>query len=549
MDLVQGFRDANRIRKIVTVFTKYGFGHFFDEIKLHSYLPYMGRQRFMHKVMTMKQSDAVRLTKAFEELGPTFIKLGQLLSLRPDLIDEEYCREFKKLRDDVPGFSFEYVKEVIRKDLKQEMGAIFSRFEEKPIASASIGQVHEAVLKNGEKVAVKVQRPNIRETIMDDIDIMYHLAQLFAKHSAALKNINLKAIIGEFERYTKEELDYNIEGRHISRFYRNFQDDMSVRVPKVYWDYSSKRVLTMSFIEGVKIGELKGQFDRKKVAKTIINSYFKQVFDFGFFHADPHPSNILVLRSDRIAFLDFGIMGKLDQEMRENLIDLFVALNRKDMEGIVNGFSNIGILSKTTDNHEFKEDLIDYLGEYYDRRLEEINPGRLLVDIINLGIKYGAKIPVDLVLLSKGFITAEGLGRELYPQFNLIEESKPFVQQVIRQRTTPIKLFRESLLALFKLRKDFRNLPRQAADILERLKEGQLKLQLEHKDVIALEKEVGRSSNKLILGIIVAALVIGSGLVLNSGRNDLIAYFGFLVAAILLVFLAYYLMREKRVIV
>src|SRR3989338_8072315 len=279
MDLVQGFRDANRISKIVTVFTKYGFGHFFDDIKLHSYLPYMGRQRFMHKVMAMKQSDAVRLTKAFEELGPTFIKLGQLLSLRPDLIDEEYCKEFKKLRDDIPSFSFENVREIIRKELKQEMGAIFSRFQEKPIASASIGQVHEAVLKNGEKV-------------MEYIDIMYHLAQLFTKHSAILKNIDLKAIIGEFERYTKEELDYNIEGRHISRFYRNFQDDMSVRVPKVYWDYSSKRVLTMSFIEGVKIGELKGQFDRKKVAKTIINSYFKQVFDFGFFHADPHPSNI-----------------------------------------------------------------------------------------------------------------------------------------------------------------------------------------------------------------------------------------------------------------
>src|SRR3989344_4353412 len=285
MDLVQGFRDANRISKIVTVFTKYGFGHFFDDIKLHSYLPYMGRQRFMHKVMAMKQSDAVRLTKAFEE--------------------------FKKLRDDVPSFSFENVREIIRKELKQEMGAIFSRFQEKPIASASIGQVHEAVLKNGEKVAVKIQRPNIREIIMDDIDIMYHLAQLFTKHSAILKNIDLKAIIGEFERYTKEELDYNIEGRHISRFYRNFQDDMSVRVPKVYWDYSSKRVLTMSFMEGIKVGELKGQFDRKKVAKTIINSYFKQVFDFGFFHADPHPSNILVLRSDRIAFLDFGIMGKL----------------------------------------------------------------------------------------------------------------------------------------------------------------------------------------------------------------------------------------------
>ena len=302
-------------------------------------------------------------------------------------------------------------------------------------------------------------------------------------------------------------------------------------------------------MEGVKVGEIKGQFDRKKVAKTIINSYFKQVFDFGFFHADPHPSNILVLRSDRIAFLDFGIMGKLDQEMRESLTDLFVALNRKDMEGIVNGFNNIGIINKSIDNHELKEDLIDYLGEYYDRRLEEINPGRLLVDIINLGVKYGAKIPVDLVLLSKGFITAEGLGRELYPQFNLIEESKPFVQQIIKQRTTPIKLFKGAFLDLFKLRKDFKNLPRQAADILERLKEGQLKLQLEHKDVVELEKEVGRSSRGIILGILVAALVIGSGLVLNSGKSDLIAYFGFLMAAVLLVFLVYCLIREKKVIV
>ena len=549
MGIVQGFRDANRIRKIVTVFTKYGFGHFFEDLKLHSYLPYMGRQRFADKILTMKQSDSVRLRKAFEELGPTFVKLGQLLSLRPDLINEEYCKEFRKLRDDIASFSFDKVKEIIKKDLKQEFNEIFTSFKEIPIASASIGQVHEAILKNGERVAVKVQRPDIKEMIRDDIDIMYHLEELFSAHSEKLKNINLKEIIREFERYTKEELDYTVEGRHISRFYRNFKDDFAVRVTKVYWDYSSKRVLTMSFIEGMKIGEIKGQFDRGKIAKTIVNSFFKQVFEFGFFHADPHPANILVLRSDRIAFLDFGIVGKLDEETRENLTDLFIALIRKDMEGIVNGFASIGIISREVDNHEFREDLIDYLGEYYDRRLEDINPGRLLYSVMNLGVKYGAKIPVDLVLLSKGMITAEGLGRELDPKFNLIEESRPYVEHLIKKRISPLKLFKGTLLDLLNLRKDFSKLPKHTSEILERLKEGQLKLQLEHKDVAELEREVGRSSNKIVLGVITAALIIGSGLVLNSGRANLIAYFGFFMASILLVILLYSGIRNKKVMV
>ncbi|QQG38952.1 MAG: AarF/ABC1/UbiB kinase family protein [Candidatus Woesearchaeota archaeon] len=552
MTIAQSARDASRLAKIASVFVKYGFGNLIEGAKLHTYLPFVPRRRFSQKLLDFKRSQAERLKNCFEELGPTFIKLGQLLSLRPDLIPEEYCNEFRKLQDQVKGFDFKIAKRIIEEELKINTDEVFKEIKETLIASASIGQVHEAFLRNGERVVIKVQRQHIESVIRDDIDIMYHVAAVLEGHKEEFKELNLTNIVKEFERYTKEEMDYTIEARHISRFGRHFAGDFTVAVPKVYWDYTTKKVLVMSYLDGVKINDLKNStkaIDKTKFAQTLAKSYFKQVFRHGFFHADPHPANILAIKSDRVGFLDFGIIGSLDEYRRGVLQDLFIALVRKDMENIVNGFVDLGVISKNIDNDKFKQDLSDYLGEYYDKTMEEINPGRLYQNVLRLAIRNKANVPRDLVLLSKAFVTAEGLGRTLDPSFNFTQVVKPYIEELAHERSSPIRMFKEGVKDLLRMKKDLSKVPRLAVDVLERIKEQDFVVKHDHEDVRELEREVGRSTNKIILGLLIAALIIGSSWVLSSGKSDIVGWSGFLMAGVLILVLIYSVVREKKVLI
>jgi len=549
MGLAQDFKDLGRLNKIVGVFAKYGFEHVFDRIKLSERFPF--RQRGVDKFINLKTNDAVRLRKAFEELGPTFIKLGQLLSLRQDLIPKEYCDEFSKLMDRVPGFPFNQVKKIIREDLKVEIDEVFSIFKEEPIASASIGQVHEAVLRNNERVAVKVQRPDIRRTIHADIDIMYHIAGLIERYYPDLKIIKPIEIIKEFERYTKEEIDYNIEGQHIMRFYKNFRDDVSVTIPKVYWDYTNKRVLTMTFIDGTKISESetlnKKMINKKLLLKTISNSFMEQVFDFGYFHADPHPANIFVIKNNRIAWLDFGIVGRLDEKSRAGLANLFVSLIKTNREGIASACKEIGLVGTELDEERFKEDL-DELGRFYDVSLEHTKTGDVFNTILSIARKHNIIIPTNFVLLGKALVTLEGVGRDLDPSFNAVKEAEPFVDNLIARKYNPLTIAKDFVRDLFTIRGEIKKVPQQTVEVLNKLSKGELTVQFQHQDVRNLQSELARSSNQVVMGLIIAALVIGSSLVLSTNRNPYIAYFGFFMAIVLVLFLVRSMIKEKEFI-
>ena len=300
IDIKHAYRDAHRLKQIVSVLFKSGLGYYIYQLKLGGHL-------FWHQRIEQKKPEDLpnKIRMAMDELGGAFIKLGQLLSLRSDLIPKEYCDEFAKLQDNASSFSFDDAKGIIETELKHKIDEVFSHFEKEPIASASIGQVHKARLLNGTRVVIKVQRPEIKELMDADIDLLYHLADLLQNHVEELKNYNLKDIVDEFKRYTLNELDYLKEGKNIDRFFKNFFNSETVKIPKVHWDFTTKKVLVMSYIDGIPIDDKEGlrdwNCDEKIISENLANCFLKQVFEDGFFHADPHPANIFVLPGNKIA--------------------------------------------------------------------------------------------------------------------------------------------------------------------------------------------------------------------------------------------------------
>ena len=309
MKFRRAYRDAKRVKDVVNILLKQGLGYSIEKMNLKSHLTFGKKTKDVSK----RVSTQVKLRKAMEELGGTFIKFGQLLSIRPDLIPESYCEEFAKLQDNVRPFPYEQVKDVIEKDFKKPIHKVFIHFEKTPIAAASVGQVHMAKLRTGETVAVKVQRPNINQIFESDIDILYYIANLAEKHIPELKDYNPVAIVNEFENYTKRELDYNLEGKNIDVFYKNFVGSKTIKIPRVFLSYTSKRVLTMEYIDGININKYKAtKEEKKKIIKNLLSCFMKQILEDGFFHADPHPGNIFILKDHRIELLDFGIVRLWD---------------------------------------------------------------------------------------------------------------------------------------------------------------------------------------------------------------------------------------------
>ena len=420
------FRGIKRFEQVLKVITKYELGHFLEKAKLKK------RSFKLKKKMTRP----IELRMILEELGGTFIKLGQLLSLRPDLIPKEYCDELSKLQDDIEPFSFEEVKHVIKAEFKKPINKLFKKFEKKPVATASIGQVHVARLKNNKKVAVKVMRPGIKALIHTDLEILEHLARLF-KHHVKQNIVDPEEIFEEFKRYTENELDYLKEAYNIKRFYNNFKKERKIKIPRVYDKFTTHRVLTMEFVEGVEVRQILihpkkyKRFNRKKISELIVYSVMKQIFIDGFFHADPHPANVLV-KKDTIGFIDFGIVGKLDKELKEKMGLLFISLIHRDTNNLVKAFISLNLVDTDVDVNNLKKDLSDTLGEYYDTSLDRIDMAELFFKSLRVAKKHKIKVSRDFVLLGKALVTLQGVGIEFSPGFNLVQETHPFIEKLYK---------------------------------------------------------------------------------------------------------------------
>jgi ubiquinone biosynthesis protein len=540
MSVLQTVRNVQRLRHITAVLIKHGFGQVIEKLGLE-YRIFV--QKFGHNVPdTVPQpSIAERARMVLEELGPTFIKLGQVLSTRPDLIPAKFIHEFTKLQDQAPLISFQEISDQITLALGKSPEQIFSEFERVPIASASIGQVHKArLLGSNAEVVVKVQRPQIRAMIESDLDILYMLARLIENNIPETRVYSPVGMIEEFDRAIHRELNYMIEAQNMNHFRYNFRNDPTIYVPRFYQELSTKTTLVIEFLHGVKISELTCSAEEKKqIARIGFRSVLKQIFIDGFFHSDPHPGNLFVLDYNKLAFIDFGMMGRLDQEMKDELADLLVAVINQDVRQITDILSRLGVQTTPISMRDFRRDVGEILDHYYGMMLNQIELGAVTLEIVDVALKYHVRIPSDYTMMVKSLLTIEHIALQLDPTMNAVEEAKPMVTTILRNRWNPHRLIVDSVINLKNLSLAVKEFPAQVHHILEEIREGRLRIEFEHVHLDQLIATLHTASNRLAGSLVIAALIIGSSLIMQTNRGPffmefpVIGILGYLVAGIL----------------
>ncbi len=551
------YRHLNRYRQILAILFKYGFGDLLDRLSIDQYIS-AGLS-----AISRKRSDRVekltrpqRLRMAFEELGPTYIKLGQILSTRPDLVPADYLTELTRLQDEVPPFDFEDVKTVIESEFGASAEELFNQLDDQPLASASIGQVHKAVTKDGESVAVKFQRPGIQKVIEIDLEIMLHLATLAERHIKEFEIHRPVKIVDEFARTLEKEIDYRIEATNMERIARRFLDQSHIYIPAVFRELSTSRVLTTELIEGIKVSNIAGiaesGLDHKIIADRIVGLVLKQAFDHGFFHADPHPGNIFVLADNVICLVDYGMMGLVDRATRETFVDLIDSVVHQQEVRTAQALLNLTDWDEEPDIRSLEREIADFMGRHFYKPLKHMEIGKLLQDLLHLTMRFRLRLPPDIFLMIKALSSIEGVGRALNPEFDLIAHARPFIQQIKLERFSPKRMSTDVYEMLSRLVQFLQQFPKDLMDLTGMIRQQRLSLQLEHKGLETLLATQDQTSNRISFAIIIAALVIGSALIVISEIPplvygiSLIGIIGYLVAAIMGIWLLVAIVRKGR---
>lgn len=535
------YRHLNRYRQILTILFKYGFGDLLEMLKIDQYIE-VGLQMISRNrgARVERLTRPQRLRMAFEELGPTYIKLGQILSTRPDLIPMDFIQELSKLQDDVPAFPFKEVCKVVESEFGRPPEELFDSLEEEPQASASIGQVHRAVLKDGEAVAVKFQRPGIRKIIEVDLEIMLHLATLAEHHIEELALHRPVKIVDEFARTLEKEIDYTIEATSMERCARQFLDDPYVYIPKVYREVTTSRILTAEFIEGIKISDIdrleSAGLDRKVITTRGADLVLKQVFEHGFFHADPHPGNIFALSNNVICLIDFGMVGVVDRQTREDFVDLLDSIVHQNEIQASEVLLKLTYWDEEPDRRLLEREVADFMGRHLYKPLKDIELGKLLQQMLEVAADFKLRMPPDLFLMMKALGTVEGVGRMLDPDFDMIARATPFIAKVKLERYRPERIAEDVFDLSAKLFRFFRHFPKDLLDITQMIRQRKLSLQIEHRGLETMLVTHDRISNRISFSILIAALIIGSALIVISETPPLI--YGISLIGILLFFAA-----------
>ena len=551
------YRHLNRYREILSVLFKYGFGDIVEILKIEQYIE-IGLQMISKKRRDQieKLSRAERVRMGVEELGPTFIKLGQILSTRPDLIPLEYSRELSKLQDHVPAFSYEEVKTIIKEELGRLPEELFAHFESEPLAAASIGQVHRARLEDGEEVVVKVQRPGIRKTIEVDLEILLHLASLMERHVEEMVVQRPTRIVEEFARSLEKEIDYTIEAYHTERFSRQFMGEHTVYVPKVFKEFNSSRVLTIEYMDGIKVSNTdmlkqKG-CDLHTIAVNGADLIMKQIFVHGFFHADPHPGNIFILPNNVICFLDFGMMGRIRQDEREDFTDFVTHLGGRNERKIAESVLRLSLYDVEPDREKLERDLMDLLEQQVYGHRNKLEMGKLFQRLIEMVSTHGLTIKPDLYLMMKSLGTIEGIAKMLEPAFDILKQAEPFVRQIQQDRMDPRRIAGDMLEISTELIQLGREIPGEVRSILKQAREGRIKIEFGHSGLEPLINAHNRTTNRLVFAIVLAALTVGSSLVVLSGIPPkwhdipLVGLAGFILAGVIGFSLLVSILRRRK---
>jgi ubiquinone biosynthesis protein len=478
--------------------------------------------------------DPARIRRTLEDLGPSFIKLGQLMSTRADVFPPEYLEEFSKLQDRVPPVPFEQIRLLVETELRQPLDQLFDGFETQSLAAASVAQVHTAHLNTGEKVAVKVIRPGIEKRIRNDIQLMYYFAAKIEKRFEFGQVLGIVNLVKEFERTIFRELDMLTEAGHIERFSRNFNEVEEIYIPKVYWQYTSKSVLVMEHIEGIKmdnVAEIKRHgIDPKEVAMIGLRSFSRQLMAAGIFHADPHPGNTIVMYDGRVGLVDFGIVGYLDEETMLQIAHLFLGYAEHDYDMVMEAFESAGLINAETMNlKSFRIDLKDMSEPFYGRSLKTISAKDVYDQVMRLIFKYRIRMPRNLLLLFKTFIQTEALGKILGSDASLLEVTRPYAKKLLEQGYDAQKLFKNIGRDVKDAGGYLRMIPKLSHDIFKGLAKGLPRLELEHGGLDPAFKKFENGLNRLTLGLVISASLIAAPLILNSANKLLvfkIAMFG-----------------------
>ena len=512
-------RDLGRLREIAAVLARHGFGELVQRTGLGSLAPWKSEKASQEA----NPSTAVRIRQVLEELGPSFVKLGQIVSTRPDLLPEDIIEELKRLQDDVPPVPFEPMRGELEQQLGASIAEVFSTFDETPIASASIGQVYRARLRgNGVEhdVVVKVQRPNIASTIERDIDLLYWLAHAIERSMPEAGLYSPVKLVDEFQRAISAELDYTQEADNAQRFAENFADLNTVVFPSVHREASSRKVITLSYIDGEKVLDAVAHgASAERIAKNALQVVTRMIFEHGFFHADPHPGNILITGTHEepvLGLIDLGLVGRLSPKLRDRLIDLVIAIGREDYAAMATALYAIGRPAKKIDRNAFEAEIVRLSDKYLHRRLEDIQFADLIRDLAGGAVRYGIEIPPDFVMVGKALMTVEGIARQIYPGLNLAAEVRPYVAEIIGARYSPERITNDLLHLATRLGSTAADLPAVAEDILEDLRQGRLTLEVRQPSLQQSQERLGR---RLFTGLLLGCTVISSAILLSFDRT------------------------------
>lgn len=499
-------KTLSRFDEILKIFRKYDFDKLLGQTTRNKISPF--RSDADNKEL-LKEDFPERLRLMLQELGTTFIKFGQLLSSRPDLVGERISEELSQLHDDNPPISFEEIKTIIETELGGEIKEFFAEFKEESLATASIAQVHEAKLHTGEKVAVKVQKTDVQEIVETDLAIMKFIANESDRFNTSFKHLNLPAVLHEFDRSIHKEIDFNNELMNIRHLNDNFKYNDKIIVPTVYPDYSTEKVLTMEYVEGVKLSEvIEGddpKYNKILIADRIVRSYFKQLFLDGFFHADPHPGNIFITEENAVCYIDFGMMGSLDEEFRQDLAELMIYFSDRNIDGLVNQLIRMDILNEKIDINLLKTDLNDLFAKYYGVELSRFNG--IIEDLLFLMQKYDVRLPNEFVLMARGLSMVENIGLRLDPDIDVVSLLKPFARKLMVQRYNPFKWASNAKNSFFTFEHVLRGLPSLISKTMYKIEEGEVTVHIQ-------VDQISEITNQISLAIIIAALVVGSSLVM-----------------------------------
>jgi ubiquinone biosynthesis protein len=545
--MASGSRTANigRLGEISRIAAKHGFGFLLE-----------GRRA--GDDVNPQAIGGRHLREMLDELGPAFVKFGQLLSTRPDLVPPDIIAELRGLQDDVRPFPYADVERVIFEELKQPIARLFTEFEQTPVAAASIGQVHRAVLPNGRRVAVKVQRPNAPKQIESDIQLFEQAAKLIKERVRAFDFVDTREIVEEFARSLRQELDYRQEARNAQAFHRNFAAHPHVTVPRVYWSYTSQRVLTLEYLDGVQLADLDlvawTLEQRRDLAYLIAETWLTMIFRHGFFHGDPHPANIMVLSPDRIGLVDFGLSGKLTDADLSKLTRLFIDAANENVEALPRRLADLGVRYPKEKEAEFVTELHAIFSRYYGASLSEIDPLQLIREAFALIYAMNLRLPSRFVMLDKAIATIGSVGVDLYPGFNVFEVARPYARSLVIERFSPRRIAGRARRETMALAQMASELPYQVHDTMEQLRAGEIEFGFVHKGLDDFMHKLDILANRLVIALVTTGGLIGSSLIgifAKSGPHvlglNIVSALGFALSGVLGVWLLWGVVRSGRI--